>query len=523
MLYTNGNIFTLDATATVANYMLVEGGKISVLGQGIPEESLLREHPTFNLNGRVVLPGFCDAHIHIWKVGQLLTDWLDVRSTTGMLDLQERLESFARTATSKDWITARGFNEQRFSPAQVPDRYDLDEVISDRPVFLMRTCAHQAVLNSKALEVCNINAGTVAPYGGQIEKDERGEPTGILHETALGLVTPLLPKLSEADYIRYFVAAGKELQKWGVTAACDPGVDDTIMKAYRKAEAGKELPIKLNVMGLGLHDDGSVATLPERYFSDFLTVSTIKFFSDGALSGKTAALNTDYPGSNQKGMLRLEKDTFRGQLSGILAKSYNVATHAIGDRAIEFMLEAYQEQRTIYKDNILRIEHCGLPDDAMKDRMAASTIDVVTQPIFLKELGANITANLPDGYLERCYPVRSLLERGIRCAFSTDAPVVRSLNPFVGILSAITRSDGGNGYIAREEAITKQCGVTLYSRAAAELSECGSYQGQLAPGSPADFIVLRQTEPEYDKEDLPQVVQTYINGKCVYQDEKNYV
>ncbi|MBK8564426.1 MAG: amidohydrolase, partial [Saprospiraceae bacterium] len=316
-----------------------------------------------DLQGKTLMPGFFDAHIHVWKVGDLLTFNLDLRGVGSIEEMQDKLRDFAAQHPELQWIRARGFNEAQLKEGRLPTRYEIDKVVTDRPVFLQRTCAHIAVINAKALEICGINAKTPVPFGGEIRLGTDGQPNGILCETALGLAMRHFPPTTDADYETMILAACRELLRHGVTAACDPAVMPDLLAVYQKMDREGRLPMRIHAVPIVLPDGGTEQLpLPALYESDNLVVNTVKFFADGGLSGQTGALSRPYKDSNSRGILRLDPTQFYELALKAQAKGFQVATHAIGDEAISLVINTYERLYQAQADAPRhRIEHLGLP------------------------------------------------------------------------------------------------------------------------------------------------------------------
>ncbi|MBN9382200.1 MAG: amidohydrolase family protein [Chitinophagaceae bacterium] len=521
LLLHNANIcsFHEGYSAGKTDALAVRGDRIFMLGRS--SELLPLAHPgtkIVDLGGKTVLPGFHDTHIHIWKVGNLKTYMLDVRATTSLDEMLSLIAAYHRAYPEAAWITARGFNEAAWKEGRMPTRHDLDKVVKDKPVYVIRTCAHIAVANTAALEAAGITARTSAPEGGIIYKDDNGRPNGLFSETALGLITAHIPPYNKAELKTMVRAARAELYRYGITAATDPAVDPVLLEAYREMEADGELGFRLQAIPILLPDGGSRPfPLPEQFRSDLLTVDTVKFFSDGGLSGRTAALKGTYKNSTEKGVLRLQKDSWLTLCRAAHEKGWGIATHAIGDAAIEFVIQVYRSLSASFPSMRRRIEHLGLPEEQHLRDMAGLQIGTSMQTIFLHELGRNFINYLGEDYLRRCYPVRSVLQQGILTALSSDAPVVSDLNPLQGVQTAITRHTREGLSIAPEEAIGVHQALKAYTISAAGLSGLDRV-GTLQPGHLADVIVLDQDPCTTSTDKLTdiRVEQTYIGGRCVF-------
>lgn len=525
-LFYNGNFLTQNRQNPTANAMLVENRRILAIGNENTFQDLDETVHKRDLQGKTVLPGFIDSHIHVWKVGNLLTYTLDVRGIESIEALQDRLSDEVRQNPEAIWMQARGFNEATMHEGRMPTRHDLDKITTEKPIYLLRTCAHIAVFNSKALELAQITKDTHLPFGGIMDLDEHGEPNGILRETAMGLVTKHIPPFSEAQYETMIHAASTALLQHGVTSATDPGVLPDLLQVYRNMDAENALKMRFNVMAIRLPDGGEVPLpLPETYSSERLTIDTIKFFSDGGLSGKTAAISRPYRGFeaiNDCGILRFDEQRLYEMAEEAHQNGLRIGIHAIGDRAIETVLNVYAKlYDEMPSSKSHRVEHFGLPTDAHIAKMVRYGIHALPQAIFLDEMGPNFRKYLDDGFISRCYPIRTLLDAGVKTSLSTDAPVVKSLNPFQGIQAAVTRLDRTGVAISPSEAISIEEALYLYTMGSADANGNAHEVGSLEVGKKADFIVLNQNPLESSSDLLKEikVLQTFVDGELVFDIE----
>jgi predicted amidohydrolase YtcJ len=312
--------------------------------------------------------------------------------------------------------------------------------------------------------------------------------------------------------------ARQELYRYGITAATDPAVDPLLLEAYYEMQEAGELGFRLQAIPILLPDGGDRPfPLPGYFSSEYMTVNTVKFFSDGGLSGRTAALKGTYKGSAEQGVLRLQKDQYLSLCLAAQEQGLGVATHAIGDAAIEMVIGIYKKLHRSFPSGLRRIEHLGLPEERHLRDMADFNIATSMQTIFLHELGKNFIKYLDDEYLRRCYPVRSVLRQGILVALSSDAPVVKDLNPFSGMKAAITRLDKEGHPIAPEESIGVKEALQAYTGSAARISALPQL-GSLEPGRPADFILLDKDPLECPPQALDsiRVTATFVGGLPVY-------
>lgn len=486
-LYHNGRLLTQDKSLPEAEAFLVEDGIITAVGSS--HDFNLPDAEKKDLGGLWVIPGFNDAHIHVWKVGQLATHIMDLRGTASISVLQDRLRAAASELPAGTWIIGRGFNEAVLSERRLPVKEDLDAATQNHPVYLVRTCAHIAVVNSLALEKCGIHDKTSDPAGGALGRTG-DKPNGLFYETALGLVTSHLPPLSQSDYRSMILEGARQLLKAGITSATDPAVHPELLRAYLDLRE-EETQLRLNLFPILLPDGGDKPfPIPQVLRTPRKRVTAVKFFSDGGLSGKTAALNRTYINSPNQGILRLGHGQFLELASEAMRQGLHIATHAIGDRAIDMVLDVYEALSEFPHGRGNRIEHFGLPSEAAMARMAHGGFIAVPQPVFLDELGENFISAIDGDYLSRCYPLRSLIRNGIPFALSTDAPVVRNFDPWRNIMAAVTRKTSAGNPIAPNEALTVEEAIHAYTAGSAFAEGTASFKGTLTPGKVADFLVL---------------------------------
>lgn len=517
----NGALLTQDPAQPVAEALAVEAGRIKAVGSDADILGLTRAGTRrIDLGGRALVPGFNDAHVHVWKMGHLLTSMLDLRGTESIEALERDVRARAARIPEGSWLVGRGYNEARMREGRPPTRADLDRAVPDRPVYLTRTCGHIAVANTRALELSGVTADTEAPPGGVVVRDPDGRPNGILHETAMSLVAEHIPEPSAAEYEEMIAAAARHQIALGITSATDAGVTPSILAVYRAMAARAALPYRVNVMALR-RPVGSPATLPlpERSESDWLRVDTIKILADGGLSGATAALRTPYRHCDDCGVLRLDAEELFDLTKDAHRAGLRVATHTIGDAAIDVVLSAYEALARLGPGPRHRLEHFGLPHPEQLARAARLGAIAVPQAVFIHSLGVNFRRYLPDALLPRAYPLRDMLAAGLVMALSSDAPVVADDNPLLGIRAAVLRRDEEGELIAPEQAISVAEALYAYTMGGALASGDADNRGSLTAGKWADMAVLRsnpmQAPPEAIQ-DIP-VDMTLIGGAPVFE------
>lgn len=503
-----------------ATTIAIRDGVIAAVGDERVAAAAAPGARTFDLGGRTVIPAFHDAHAHVWKIGHLLTTMLDLRGIGSLEAVVAKVAAFRGRLPEGAWLLGRGFNEATMAEGRMPSRADLDVAAPDQPVVLTRTCGHIYACNSVALQRAGITAATAPPVGGEIDTDDAGLPTGVLRETAMGLITKVMPPPSDDDYERMITAALRHQLALGITMSSCCGVNPQLLAVYRAMDAGGRLPARMNVMPFRRVDGvPTPLPLPEMYRSPMLHVDTVKFLADGGLSGATAALSVNYRHAPEKGLLRFESDELLTLCRESHDAGWRIATHAIGDVAIDQMLDIYETLGPHPLGLGHRIEHLGLPSAAQLARAAHLGVVAAPQSIFLHELGVNFRAYLPDSLLPRCYPLRAMLDAGVTVALSSDAPVVENDNPLAGMTAAITRKDRAGQPLLPEQAITAAEALDAYTRGGAVSVGLERSLGTIAKGFRADLAVLSGNPLTTPPDALGSlsVDLTLLDGRVVYE------
>ena len=513
-----GVLLTQDPACPLAAALAVRDGRITAVGRD--EDVLPLARPgtrRVHLEGRTLVPGFIDAHAHIWKIGHLLTTLVDLRQAGSIAVIMARLQAEAAGRPRGGWLLGRGWNEARLAEGRAPTRQDLDAGFPDRPVVLTRTCGHIMACNSAALAAAGITAATEPPAGGVIERDASGTPTGLLYENAMGLVNAAMPVPARDDYAAMIDAALRHQLTLGITSTNDAGVDAALLDTYRWMDAEQRLPSRVNVMIRGVVEGATRLSALRSHLSDHLRIDTVKFLADGGLSGATAALSVPYRHADTRGVLRFENEELLGLCRPAHDAGFRIAIHAIGDVAIEQVVNVYDALGRGPMRH--RIEHLGLPAAHHLRRAARLGVIAAPQSIFLHELGRNFRAYLPDRLLDGAYPIRAMLDAGLTVALSSDAPVVESDDPLLGMSAAITRRTAEGETIAPGQAITAEEALRAYTMGGAIASGDEANRGSLAAGKWADLAVLSANPLTVPPEELPgvRVEQTWLGGTLAHE------
>lgn len=527
-IFINGKIYTCDDLHPYADSMVICGSTILWIGdqKDMPEE--YRSTPAADLEGRRVIPGFIDAHMH----PVMLADYRKKITAmppeiTSIEDLVTAIRRRRETQGPDQWIEGWGYDEQGLREKRSPNRYDLDHGCSDAPVSIMRTCAHIRCVNSMALKLAGIDRNTPDPPGGEIERDENGEPTGILKENARNLIAPLLPRESREQQVQNLLELGELLTSQGITAICDMGSldgEDTLPVYEAAVKKGFRQKTGVYYMWDFFADDKDFSIPPEKMDrSRQIFAAGLKLIGDGSISGRTAWMDRPYTGTKDEyGISVCSDDLIESAIDFCRKNRCQLSMHAMGGRAITRMTDRASSEQSWTSDGIpyVRIEHITDPSEESIRKAAAHGISFVTQPVFLYAESASYLKNLGSEWMKRCYPIKHLLEKGICLGFSTDAPATfwaDPSDPFPGLKLAVTRVSADGTDCGKEQAVDIKTAVQLYTRGAA-LAAGFPRAGMLVPGYRADFAVLDRDILEIPAEEIDkvQVQQTWIGGECVY-------
>jgi predicted amidohydrolase YtcJ len=530
----NARIYTMDNHLSTASAMVIEDGYVRAIGD---QQKILIEYGQSNkridLQRRTVIPGFTDAHIHLQHYA-LSLQRVDCETATREQCLQN-IAKYAETTSPGEWILGHGWNQNEWQEG-FGNAEQLDLITPSHPVYLTAKSLHAAWVNSAALKQAGITTQTPDPPGGRIDRREDGSPSGILFETAMSLVSDVIPPPSIEEVARAIYNAQTDLWQMGITSVhdFDRRVCFMALQQLHKSDRLKIRVIKsLPIESLPLATELGLQT---GFGDDQLRIGSIKAFADGALGPRTAAMLQPYESEpDNRGLLMLDAEDIYEQGMLAVENGLSLAVHAIGDSANHEVLQAFSQLREYEKQHTSsfsrneverslrhRIEHVQLlhPDDL--SRLAEIGVIASMQPI-------HATSDYPaaDKYWgdrsKFAYAWRSLQKEGTHLTFGSDAPV-ESPNPFWGLHAALTRkrsdgSPGENGWYP-EQRISLTTALQGYTRGAAYAAGMENRQGQLAPGFFADLVVLDedlyQVEPDEIREITP--VGTMIGGKWVYLD-----
>jgi hypothetical protein len=474
--------------------------------------------------GRVMLPGFIDAHVHVMGIG-FAQMTLDLSATQSLEEALAAIAEFADNNPGRPWILGGGWNQEKWGLGRFPTAAELDAVVSDRPVYLTRVDGHAGWANSRAMQQAGVDATAQSPVGGQIIRLEgSATPSGIFVDAAESLVTRAIPAPRPAERDLALSKAQDLLLASGITAAADMGTSIEDWQTFRRA--GDRGALKLRIMSYASSLDSMLliagpAPTPWLY-DDRLRMGGIKIYLDGALGSRGAWLKQEYadaPGN--RGIPILTPAQLRNIMSRAAMDGFQTAVHAIGDAANAEVLSAIEELSESYKgDRRWRIEHSQIVDPADLPRFADNGIIASFQPLHQSSDRLMAEARMGMERLGGAYAWRSVLAQGGRLAFGSDAPVEPANTP-AGLAVAISRTDANGepfGGWLPNETVSREQALAGFTSDAAYAGFAEGRFGRLVKGERADFILVDRdpllSSPS-EIRDL-RVLETWVNGERVF-------
>ncbi len=517
----NAKIYTADTNQQMATAMVIKGGKILWIGQ---EENLpAYQGDIIDGQGKVIIPGIIDAHMHPIMLADVLEQVAclppHIHSIEDMLVALEKYD-----ASQRGWILGWGYDEGKLNERRAPLKEDLDRASTALPIIVMRTCGHIISVNSKALAIAGITKDTPDPQGGQIDRDENGDPTGVLRENARNLVLQHLPTPSEDEIVTRLLKLSQTLASYGVTSITE--LMATVMPIdyltlYRKA---REKGFKQRVATYYIWEavqNYELLTADNLDRSAGAYIGGIKLFSDGSVSGRTALVSEPFLGGEERGIAMTSKEELLAAAAVAKEHGIQLVVHAMGDRAIDLIVNTFYEETAWLNDApSVRIEHAAMPSASALQKAAKWGIGFVPQPIFLFCEIESYLENLGLEKTQTLYGVQTFLQRGIATALSSDAPATswaEAANPFVTMQAAVTRMAYDGSDLGAAERISVEEALQLYTADAKTMIRMENV-GQLKEGYEANFIVLTDDILAISHDQLMHVkpFATYIEGECVF-------
>ncbi|MEQ9499384.1 MAG: amidohydrolase [Deltaproteobacteria bacterium] len=480
------------------------------------------------LKGRTAVPGLSDAHMHLAGLG-VRRFGIDLVGTQSLEEVKARVAKAVADAKEGQWIRGRGWDQNDWPSfsrrrRKFPSARDLDRVAPNHPVVLTRIDGHAIWVNSKAMKMAGISRRTKTPKGGEIVK-RRGRPEGVFIDNAMSLVREKMPPLTTEELERAILLGQRECLVAGLTQVQDMGTDVETIEVMKKLDAAGELKVRAYVMHDGAAEDlaGAIRGGPIVAEGDSrLTVRGVKFYMDGALGSRGAALLEPYDDDRRnKGLLLLEPAVFEARVRTVDAAGFQVATHAIGDRANQIVLDVYE--RVFGAEAATkrpRVEHAQILTEVDLARFGRLGVLASMQPTHATSDMEWAEQRVGSERIKGAYAWQSLLTSNATVAFGSDAPV-EDISPILGLYAATTRKDQfgfpEDGWLPPEKVTARQA-LEGFTTGAAWAAFREDEAGRLTPGRVADITVLDKN-PLTSSEDLlvqTQVMLTIVGGKIEY-------
>lgn len=530
-VFRNGAVYTVDSVRSWAESVAWRNGRIVYVGSDAGVMPWIGPQTRVtDLQGKMVLPGFHDSHVHLVGGGLELVE-CNINDMTTADQILTTVRQFAAKHPNKKWIVGGGW------PLTLdggnPRKETLDKIVSDRPVLLDAFDGHSSWANSKALEIAGITKETPDPPRGRIERDPKtGEPTGTLRESAARLVANKIPPYTHDEYVAGLRRGLELANRFGITSLQEASVKDNHLNAYAALDKTDELTVRA-VTALRVEADKQLSQLPQfvewrtKFRSKRLRATSVKIFQDGVIESKTASVLEPYLGGNDRGWLNFEPEVLKPLAAELDRLGFQIHIHAIGDRAIQTSLDAleFARDRNGSRDSRHHLAHIQLFDPADIGRLRRLGVVANFQPLWAR----------PDDYIVKMtepilgpqrsrwlYPIRSIADTGAVIAAGSDWSV-SSMNPLDAIQVAVTRRDldagPGPAWIP-EEVVDLPLMIAAYTINGAYVNFQESETGSIEVGKAADLIVLERNLFDVPKHEIHRVkvLSTLLEGKEVFRD-----
>lgn len=529
LIITNAHVVTLDERQTRAEAVAIRDGKILAIGGRTAIAARFATTRTEDVNGALVLPGFTDAHLHLLGIGRGLQQ-INLTGTTAYADVLDRVKDRLRTVPAGRWVRGRGWDQNDWAVKTFPDHAALSSLSADHFVYLTRVDGHAVLVNRNVLELCGITKATRDPSGGTILRNARGEPTGVFIDNAIDLITPFIPVPTREEDSTALAMAMDTCTKAGLTSVHDAGVDMATLSLYE--DFGRRRLLNLRIYAML---EGSQPGLLDTFFQrgpqkdlqgGFLSIAAIKFYADGALGSRGAALlepYSDQPG--QSGLILTEPSVLERMANTAIQKGFQVGVHAIGDRGNRMVLDIYERafaaQHVTGASVRFRIEHAQVLSDRDIPRLAAMGVIASMQPTHCTSDMYWAEDRLGPLRIKGAYAWRRLMNQGTIIACGSDAPV-ESFAPLWGIYAAVTRQDHkgwpDGGWFAGERMTVLEA-IRGFTMNAAYAAFEETKRGSIEPGKSADLVVLSRDITTIPPADIlkTDVLMTIVDGRIVYR------
>ena len=525
IVITNANVHTMDSKRPTATSIAVIGNKIVAVGSAADTKSMIGPKTrVIDAKGKLVTPGFNDAHVHFMETGQQLSS-VDLRSAKTPAEFVQRIKDFAAKLPKGRWILGGQWDHENWTPNNLPTAAMIDAATPDNPVFVNRLDGHMVLANSLAMKLAGVSKDTKEVAGGLIVRDAAGNPTGVFKDAAMGYVEKSIPDATFEQKLEFAQAVSDYAASLGVTSVQDMSAGTDVGVYQELLRQGK---LKTRVYGCSPLADYKLwerTGLHYAFGTPMLRVGCLKGFTDGSLGSTTAWFFEPYlDAPNTTGLPRADVTTTMQQnILDADKAGLQVMIHAIGDRSNATVLDYYEntEKTDGPRDRRYRIEHAQHLRQQDIPRFGKLKVVASMQPFHVIDDGRWAWKRLDEKRLKGTYAFRTLLDTGAVLAFGSDSPVA-PLNPLYGIYAAVTRrtldDKNPNGWIP-EQKITVDEAVRSFTWGSAYGEFQENVKGTIEIGKLADFVIISDDIFTMDpvKIGTAKVLTTIVDGKVVYE------
>lgn len=528
-----GNVITVDPRKPEAQAVAVKNGRFLMAGGDAEVRALAgRNTEVIALRGRTVTPGFIDSHQHLFEYGtNLLQLDCSPKKCRSIADIKRIVLKETLRKAPGEWIRGVGYDDTKTTDLQLLNRWDLDEVAPNHPVFIQQVSGHWAVVNSRALKTGGVRENTPDPKGGSYGRDpQTGRLNGTLYEQAEFAFVyegttghpPIMPPFSLKERIKGVRLASDRYVAAGLTSVNDALVSAQTIETYQEAIKSGDLKVRVYMLvSIEYLPQLQALKLKTGFGNEWLRLGGVKILADGGIAGRTAYLTEPYVGTEDRGILAVESEEAlhelirRGHEAG-----YQVCVHANGDRTIEMALNGFEKALAALprKNHRHRLEHCTVVNPALLKRIRKNRLLVTPFGSYIYFHGEKMIPHYGPERVARMFAHRSFLDCGIQVSGASDSPC-GPYEPLLAIQSCVTRKSFAGEVLGANQAITATEAIFLYTMASAYASFEENIKGSITPGKLGDLVVLREDPRRVNPDEIKDipVEMTVVGGEIRYK------